>query len=170
MMDVALRGVGATTHTSRRLRSVIFKIDRIHSFDVRSAKGRQVLARLRRVGRSMFDVRVSRRYTALSKYKRCGSDEPNPTCAGPSPYRNRCPNSYSGVCSQCGSVTCHSDGARQRYSGRCHVSASMVRQPPNVGEAPAGASSTHFVSGQAATGDRPWGCLVTSPGENGTVY
>ena len=86
----------------------------------------------------MFDVRVSRRHTALSICftKRCGSKEPNPTCAGPSPCRNRCPNSHCGLRSQCGSVTGRNEGARQRYSGRCHVSASMVRHPPNVGEAP----------------------------------
>ena len=38
------------------LREIFFKSDRIHSFDVRSAGGRQVLARLWRVGCSMFDV------------------------------------------------------------------------------------------------------------------
>jgi len=61
--------------------------------------------------------------------------EPNPTCAGPSPYGNRCSNSQCGARSQCGSVTYRSEGARQRYPGRCHVSASMVRQPPSMGEA-----------------------------------
>ena len=78
--------------------------------------------------------RESQVHSAQS-FKRCGSIEPNPTCAGPSPYRNRCLNSQVGVRSQCGSVTCRSEGARQRYSGRCHDSASMVRQPPNMGEA-----------------------------------
>jgi hypothetical protein len=88
----------------------------------------------------MFDVRRSRESQAHCAqsmfYKRCGSNEPNPTCAGPFPYRNRCPNSHCAVRSQCSSVTGRNEGARQRYSGRCHVSASMVRQPPNVGEAP----------------------------------
>ena len=32
---IALRGVGVRTPTSRRLREIFFKIDRIHSFDVR---------------------------------------------------------------------------------------------------------------------------------------
>ena len=32
---IALRGVGAKSPTSRRLREIFFKIDRIHSFDVR---------------------------------------------------------------------------------------------------------------------------------------
>jgi len=32
---IALRGVGAATPTSRRLREIFFKIDKIHSFDIR---------------------------------------------------------------------------------------------------------------------------------------
>ena len=32
---IALRGVGVRTPTSRRLREIFFKTDRIHSFDVR---------------------------------------------------------------------------------------------------------------------------------------
>ena len=88
----------------------------------------------------MFDVGRSRESQAHCAqylfYKRCGSKEPNPTCAGPFPYRNRCSNPHRGLRSQCGSVTGRNEGARRRYSGRCHVSASMVRHPPNVGEAP----------------------------------
>ncbi len=80
---------------------------------------------------------MSRRHTALSlSIQTVRFNEPNPTCAGPFPYRNRCPNSHRGLRSQCGSATSRNEGARQRYSGRCRVSASMVRQPPNVGEAP----------------------------------
>ncbi len=43
----------------------------------------------------MPGVSVSRRVFTLS-LKRCGSSEPNPTCAGSSPYRSHCSNLPSG--------------------------------------------------------------------------
>ena len=113
---------------------------------------------------------VSRRCTALS-LKRCGSKyEPNPTCAGPFPYRSRCPNSDFIGGTQPGRPN---NGSSRRGQ------AAILWGVPRFGLHGALTSDTgrsaggYYIPlqlGKAVTLIGPWGCLVTSPGENGTVY